>query len=258
MKGKGMPALNAVILAAGKGKRMKSDLAKVLHPVLGLPMVAYVIRAVREAGSRRIIVVVGHQRDRVREALADQEVEFAVQAEQLGTAHALAQTEEMLAGEHGDLLVLAGDTPLLTGRTLRRLVDRHHRTGAAATVLTATFEDPGGYGRIVRTPEGLLDAIVEDRDAAGSEKEIREINTGAYCFQTPLIFEILQHVDTANRQSEYYLTDAIALLRSRGMVVGAVMAEDWQEMLGINSAAQLAKVEQMMIRRVRPKNEKKG
>jgi len=253
-----MPALNAVILAAGKGKRMKSDLAKVLHPVHGLPMVVYVIRAVRRAGSERIILVIGHQRDRVRAALEDQEVEFAVQAEQLGTAHALAQTEEMLAGEHGDLLVLAGDTPLLTGRTLRLLVDRHRRTGAAATVLTAVLEDPAGYGRIVRTPDGLLDAIVEDRDASRSEKGIREINTGAYCFQTPLVFEVLKEIDTGNTQEEYYLTDAIAVLRSRGMDVGAMVAEDWREMLGINSADQLAEAEAIMSRSVPSENEKKG
>ena len=253
-----MTALNAVILAAGKGKRMKSDLAKVLHPVLGLPMVAYVIRAVREAGSGRIILVVGHQQDRVRAALNGQKVEFVVQAEQLGTAHALAQAEEALAGEQGDLLVLAGDTPLLTGRTLRHLVDRHRRAGAAATVLTAVLEDPGGYGRIVRTPEGLLDAIVEDRDAVGSVREIREINTGAYCFQTPLVFEILRYIDTANRQKEYYLTDAITVLRSRGMDVGAVVAENWREMLGVNSAAQLAEVERIMSRADRSENEKKG
>jgi len=253
-----MPGLNAVILAAGKGKRMKSDLAKVLHPVLGQPMVVYVIRAVREAGSERVVVVIGHQRERVMSALQDQGVEFAVQSEQLGTAHALAQAEEILAGEHGELLVLAGDTPLLTGRTLQRLVDRHRRTGAAATVLTAVLEDPAGYGRIVRTPEGLLDAIVEDRDATGPQKEIREINTGAYCFRIPLVFEVLKKIDTANTQQEYYLPDAIAVLRSRGMDVGAMAAEDWREMLGINSAAQLAEAERIMSRGKRPENEKKG
>lgn len=253
-----MNVLNAVILAAGKGKRMKSDLAKVLHTVQGLPMVVYVIRAVRQAGSRRIVVVIGHQRDRVKAALEDRGVEFAVQAEQLGTAHALAQTEEMLAGEHGDLLVLAGDTPLLTGRTLRQLVDRHRSTGAAATVLTAELDDPAGYGRIIRTPEGSLDAIVEERDAAGPEKEVREINTGAYCFRSPLIFEVLKHIDTTNRQKEYYLTDAIAVLRSRKMVVGAMKAENWREMLGINSAAQLAEAETIMSRRMGPESEKKG
>jgi bifunctional UDP-N-acetylglucosamine pyrophosphorylase/glucosamine-1-phosphate N-acetyltransferase len=237
---------------------MKSNLAKVLHPVLGRPMVVYVIRAVREAGSGRIVVVIGHQRDRVMSALQDQGVEFAVQSEQLGTAHALAQAEEILAGEHGELLVLAGDTPLLTGRTLQRLVDRHRRSGAAATVLTAVLEDPSGYGRIVRTPEGLLDDIVEDRDAAGPQKEIREINTGAYCFQTPLVFEVLREIDTANTQQEYYLTDAIAVLRSRGMDVGAMVAEDWREMLGVNSAAQLAEAEEIMSRGKPSENEKKG
>jgi len=258
MKGRTVAALNAVILAAGKGKRMKSDLAKVLHPVLGLPMVVYVIRAVRQAGCERIVVVIGHQRDRVRTALADQGVEFVVQDEQLGTAHALTQAEETFSGEHGDLLVLAGDTPLLTGRTLQRMVDRHRRTGAAATVLTAVLEDPAGYGRIIRTPEGLLDAIVEDRDAAGPQKEICEINTGAYCFEAPLVFEVLQEIGTGNTQKEFYLTDAIALLRSRGMIVGAMVAENWREMLGINSAAQLAEAEMIMSRQIQSEDEKKG
>jgi len=253
-----MSTLNAVILAAGKGKRMKSDLAKVLHPVRGLPMAAYVIQAVRDAGCERIVVVVGHQRRQVIAALSGPGVEFVVQAEQLGTAHALAQAEGALAGDQGDLLVLAGDTPLLTGRTLRQLVNVHRRTAAVATVLTAVLEHPDGYGRIVRTPDGLLDAIVEDRDAGGTLRGIREINTGAYCFASPLIFEIIRHIDTTNRQKEYYLTDAIALFRAREMAVGALVAEDWREMLGINSAAQLAEVENIMSRRTVLENKKKG
>jgi bifunctional UDP-N-acetylglucosamine pyrophosphorylase/glucosamine-1-phosphate N-acetyltransferase len=253
-----MSVLNAVILAAGKGKRMKSDLAKVLHPVRGRPMATYVIQAVRDAGSERIVLVVGHQRERVMAALRGWEVEFVVQAEQLGTAHALAQAEKALSNDLGDLLVVAGDTPLLTGRTLRRLVETHRRAAAVATVLTAMLEHPDGYGRIVRTPDGLLDAIVEEEDATGRVKEIREINTGAYCFRTPLIFEIIRHIDTANRQREYYLTDAIALFRARGMIVGAMVAEDWREMLGINSMTQLAEVESIMSGRATSENEKKG
>jgi bifunctional UDP-N-acetylglucosamine pyrophosphorylase/glucosamine-1-phosphate N-acetyltransferase len=253
-----MSALNAVILAAGKGKRMKSDLAKVLHPVRGRPMVAYVVQAVRNAGGQRIIVVVGHQRHRVITALDGLGVEFVVQARQLGTAHALAQAERPLSHYQGELLVLAGDTPLLTGRTLRRLVNRHRHTGAAATVLTAMLEDPDGYGRIVRTPDGLLDAIIEDQDATESQKEIREINTAAYCFQAPLIFEVIQRIDTTNRQKEFYLTDAVALLRKQGMIVGALVVEDWREMLGINSVQQLAEVEKIMSQRAASENEKKG
>jgi len=253
-----MSTLHAVILAAGKGKRMKSDLAKVLHPVRGLPMAAYVIQAVRDAGCERIVVVVGHQRRQVVEALSGPGVEFVIQAEQLGTAHALAQAEQALAGDQGDLLVLAGDTPLLTGRTLRQLVDVHRGAAAVATVLTAVLEHPDGYGRIVRTPDGLLDAIVEDRDADGPLREIREINTGAYCFKSPLIFEIIRLIDTTNRQKEYYLPDAITLFRAREMVVGAMVAEDWREMLGINSAAQRIEAEKIMSRRAESENKKKG
>jgi bifunctional UDP-N-acetylglucosamine pyrophosphorylase/glucosamine-1-phosphate N-acetyltransferase len=248
----------AVILAAGKGKRMKSDLAKVLHPVAGLPMVVYVIRAAREAGAARIILVVGHQREKVIAALEAEGVDFVVQKEQLGTAHALVQAKETLAGYCGDLLVLAGDTPLLTGRTLTQVLDAQRLMSAKGTVLTALLDDPGGYGRIVRTPYGMLQAIVEEKDATAEQKKIREINTGAYCFRAPLIFDILDRIGTENRQGEYYLTDAIAILRSQGMPVAAVAADDWREVLGVNSSAQLAGAEGIMLRRSGLKTEKKG
>jgi bifunctional UDP-N-acetylglucosamine pyrophosphorylase/glucosamine-1-phosphate N-acetyltransferase len=248
----------AVILAAGKGKRMKSDLAKVLHPVDGFPMVVYVIRAARKAGADRIILVVGHQREKVIAALEAEGVDFAVQEEQLGTAHALAQAHQTLSGYSGDLLVLAGDTPLLTGRILKQVLDVQHLTGASGSVLTARLDDPGGYGRIVRTPDGMLQAIVEEKDATAAQKKINEVNTGAYCFRAPLIFNILDRIGTENLQGEYYLTDAIAILRSRGMPVAAVAADDWREVLGVNSAEQLAEAEELMRRRAGLKTEKKG
>jgi bifunctional UDP-N-acetylglucosamine pyrophosphorylase/glucosamine-1-phosphate N-acetyltransferase len=248
----------AVILAAGQGKRMKSDLAKVLHLIQGLPLITYVIRAARDAGCQRVIVVVGHQREQVIKTLQHEAVEFAVQDQQQGTAHALAQAREALSDYRGDLLVLAGDTPLLTGQTLRRVLDTHRLSGAQATVLTAELDDPGGYGRILRTPDGLLDSIVEEKDAGPVEMGIREINTGAYCFRAPLIFDVIGQIDRENRQGEFYLTDAIAILRARGMSVAALMARDWREVLGVNSTGQLAEAERIMVSRQAPKTEKKG
>jgi len=249
-----MHDLAAVILAAGQGTRMKSDLAKVLHPVQGTPMVMYVIRAVRQAGSRRIILVVGHQRERVMETLGGEQVEFAVQDEQLGTAHALMQTRAVLAGYHGDLLVLAGDTPLLLGETVSGLLCGHRAAGAAATVLTAVLEDPGGYGRILRTPENMLDAIIEEKDATPEQRAVQEFNTGAYCFQSPLIFEVLDQIGRDNRQGEFYLTDAISILRARGEIVAAVVADDEREVLGVNSVEQLSQAEAILARRQGSKN----
>jgi bifunctional UDP-N-acetylglucosamine pyrophosphorylase/glucosamine-1-phosphate N-acetyltransferase len=244
-----MSAPVAVILAAGEGKRMKSNLAKVLHEVCDRPMVSYVIQAVHQAGCERVILIVGHQRERVGRALRGEGVEFVVQREQLGTAHALMQARQVLADHRGDLLVLAGDTPMLTGETVSHLLDQHRSTRAAATVLTAVVEDPTGYGRILRTAENLLDAIVEDGDATPEQRIIAEINTGAYCFQAPLIFDILDQIDGNNRQGEFYLTDVIALLRLRGLSVAAVVAEDPTEAMGVNSVDQLCEAERLMAQR---------
>jgi bifunctional UDP-N-acetylglucosamine pyrophosphorylase/glucosamine-1-phosphate N-acetyltransferase len=249
-----MADLATVILAAGQGKRMKSNLAKVLHPLRGRPMVAYVIQAARKAGSDRIILVVGYQRESVVQALEGEGVEYATQLEQLGTAHALWQTQEALSDFRGQLLVLCGDTPLLTGETVSRLLDRHRTSGAVATVLTAVLEKPTGYGRILHTSEQMLDAIVEESDATEEQRTIREINTGAYCFQAPLIFSVLDQIGQDNRQGEFYLTDAISILRSQGLPVAAFIADDPREALGVNSFDQLLEAEDIMNRRLGLKN----
>lgn len=224
---------------------MKSDRPKVLHPLLGRPLVWHVLRAVRAAGAQRIIVVVGHQADLVQAALADAGVEFVVQQPQLGTGHAVMQAEPLLRRQQGTVLVTYGDTPLLRPQTLRNLVEHHTREGAAATVLSAHLDNPTGYGRIVRDPKGAFRAIVEEKDAGPIERAIREINTGTYCFRVPDLLEALAQLRPDNAQSEYYLTDTLGILARERLVLAAPLAQgaEWQ---GINSRAELARAETVL------------
>jgi bifunctional UDP-N-acetylglucosamine pyrophosphorylase/glucosamine-1-phosphate N-acetyltransferase len=217
-------------------------------------MVTYVIQAARCVNPDRIILVVGHQRERVMEVLRGEGVEFAIQEEQLGTAHALMQTSSTLVNFHGEVLVLSGDTPLLTGQTISQLLERHRTSHAAATVLTAILDAPFGYGRILRSAEDMLDAIVEEKDATPQQRAVKEVNTGTYCFQAPLIFSILEQIGKDNRQGEFYLTDAITILRSGGLPVATAMAEDSREVLGVNSMEQLLEVEGIVASRQTSKN----
>jgi bifunctional UDP-N-acetylglucosamine pyrophosphorylase/glucosamine-1-phosphate N-acetyltransferase len=241
----------AIVLAAGMGKRMRSDMAKVLHPVRGRPMLDHVLDAVRGAGVGRIVVVIGHQAERVRAAMAGRGVEFALQAEQLGTGHAVRQAEPLLGQAGGTVFVLCGDTPLLTSGTLRDLYETHRSTGAAATVLTAELEDPSGYGRVVRGPDGAVLRIVEHKDADPVERRGREINSGLFAFETAELFAALAEVRADNRQGEFYLTDTLEILRRRGRRVSAQRCRDPREVLGVNTVEQLAEVEEIMQERLR-------
>jgi bifunctional UDP-N-acetylglucosamine pyrophosphorylase/glucosamine-1-phosphate N-acetyltransferase len=236
----------ALILAAGKGKRMKSDLPKVLHKLNDRYLVEYVIDAARGAGIGRQILVIGHQAELVRKALSGCGVEFALQAEQLGTGHAVMIAEPLLDGFSGDLVVLCGDMPLVKTETISRLVEERHRLGASAVVLTVILDDPGSYGRIVRDQKGLLKAIVEYRDADNMTREIKEVNTGAYCFAWEELRPILGKLSADNDQKEYYLTDTIAILVGQGKPVGALVAPDPHEGLGINSVGELEMVEKLI------------
>jgi bifunctional UDP-N-acetylglucosamine pyrophosphorylase / glucosamine-1-phosphate N-acetyltransferase len=236
----------ALILAAGKGKRMKSDIAKVLHKLNGRYIVEYVIDAAREAGLGRQILVIGHQAEMVKKALSGYGVEFALQAEQLGTGHAVMMAEPLLDDLAGDLVVLCGDMPLVKPSTIKRLVDERHRLGAAAVVLTAVLDDPGSYGRIVRNDRGLLRAIVEYRDADNEVRSIKEVNTGAYCFDWKALKPILSRLSANNDQKEYYLTDTVSILVGQGKPVGAIIADDPMEGFGINSISELEMVEKLI------------
>ncbi len=239
----------AVILAAGKGVRMKSDLPKVLHRLGGKPMVEYVIETARQVGAERVILVVGHRWEQSQNSLKHLKVEFVLQREQLGTGHAVLQTKELLSDFEGDVLILCGDVPLLRADTLKMLLKEHREKKAAATVLTAIFEDPSGYGRIIRDPNGMVQKIVEEMDASTDEKKVREINTGTFCFDRTSLFSVLERVTNDNKQGEYYLTDTLKLLLDKQMPIGAVKALHSSETMGINSTEELQKAEVILLAR---------
>lgn len=236
----------ALILAAGKGKRMKSDLPKALHRLDGRYVVDYVIDSARKAGIEQQILVIGHRAEKVEEALKDRKVEFVLQEKQLGTGHAVMMAEPLLADFDGDLVILCGDMPLVRPETIKGLVTERHRLEAAATVLTVILEDPAHYGRIARDDDGLLKAIVEYRDADDNIRKIREVNTATYCFDWKELKPILSRLNNNNDQGEYYLTDSIAILVSNGRKVGALVAADPVEGFGINSADELLVVEKLI------------
>lgn len=238
-------APSAIILAAGKGTRMNSDLPKVLHPVGDRPMVQWVVDACREAGCRRIVVVIGYEGDRVREALAGERgVEFVEQREQRGTGHAMMMARPAFAdSERGDVLVVAGDMPLLRGSTLTSLLEQHRQAGAAASVATGELPDPAGYGRIVRDADGSFLGIVEHKDATAQQRAIREVNPSCYCFRSDRLFDLLDQLGTDNAQGEYYLTDVLKLAREAGDTVLAAKVAGADEVEGINDVSQLQRVD---------------
>lgn len=242
-------ALAAVILAAGQGTRMKSALPKVLHAVAGVPMLGHVAAAAQAAGAAPVVAVIGHGAERVRAAFAASSLDFALQAEQLGTGHALQCAAERLAGFRGDLLLLCGDVPLLQAETLSLLLAHHRGRQATVTVLTAELADPRGYGRIIRGPAGV-ERIVEEKDATPAERSVAEINTGIYVFAAPRVFQLLAGLSNDNAQGEYYLTDVIAAARSAGERVEALAAARAEEAMGINDRVQLARAEALMRARI--------
>ena len=252
-----MKSFATVILAAGKGTRMKSALPKVLHPLCGQPMIHYPVRLARQLGSKATVLVVGHGSAAVETALATDGVRFVTQAEQLGTGHALLCAHGDLVDFHGTILLLCGDVPLLRPETIKQLLDHHHRQQASVTVLTATLENPYGYGRVVREGDEVV-AIVEEKDATPEIRSIREINTGIYCFDAPFVFTALQEVGCDNAQGEYYLTDVLALARRGGGKVGALAAVDGSETMGINDRVQLAEADGLMRLRINREHQRAG
>jgi bifunctional UDP-N-acetylglucosamine pyrophosphorylase / glucosamine-1-phosphate N-acetyltransferase len=247
----GLSGLHVVVLAAGKGTRMKSSVAKVLHHALGIPLLEHVFRAVEPLRPESTVVVIGHQTEQIRSAFAGRpNLRFAIQEPQLGTGHALLQAEPLLAGKSGCLLLLSGDVPLLRTVTLEAVVERHRSREAAATVLTAPIDRPDGYGRIVRVA-GAITAIVEHRDASPAEREIKEINSGIYAFDLGSVFGALREIGSTNAQGEYYLPDLVRIYRGRGALVETVAVSDGdaREILGVNSRKELADVTRVLKER---------
>lgn len=235
-----------IIMAAGKGTRMKSDLAKVLHPLNGQPMIHYVIQLARDLGSHRVIAVIGHQKERVKETLKNERIEFAIQEPQLGTGHAVMQTENLLENYDGSVLVLSGDVPILTHDTMKKLIALHKEESAVATVLTTHMPDPTGYGRVIRNADGSVRKVVEHKDATEEEKKIREINSGIYMFQSQDLFHALKKINSNNAQNEYYLPDVLKVFIDEGKKVCAYITEDYREISGINTVEQLKEAEDIL------------
>ena len=248
--------LVAVILAAGKGTRMNSDLPKVMHPVMGRPMVHWVVDAARAAGASKVVLVIGHGADLVREYFAKQpdlagKVEFALQEKQLGTGHAVMMAQPNLekSAAGTDAFVLCGDGPLIRAETLATLLALHRREHASATLATSVIAEPKGYGRIVRDAAGKLAKIVEQKDASDAERAIREINPSYYCFRTDDLFRALSRVGNKNASGEYYITDVFELLRNDGRTVAAVDAVPPEDVLSVNDPVQLAEVDSILRKR---------
>ncbi|HXG92674.1 MAG TPA: bifunctional UDP-N-acetylglucosamine diphosphorylase/glucosamine-1-phosphate N-acetyltransferase GlmU [Blastocatellia bacterium] len=249
---------DVMILAAGLGTRMKSKRAKVLHEIMGLPLIAHVVRAALELAPGAIFTVVGHQAEEVERAVRDAaarlaergaarpELRFALQAEQRGTGHAVMTARDELESRFGSLIIIAGDGPMIKGETLRRLSEAHASESNDATVLTVEMEDPTGYGRIIRDGEGRFVRMVEEKDATPDERAIREVGVSIYCFDIPALLSALDHLTTDNAQGEYYLTDVPKVLAEQGKQVGLLRHSDAEEVLGVNTRVELAELERKL------------
>ncbi len=241
-----------VILAAGLGTRMKSGLAKALHPLAGRPMIQHILSTAAEIDPEKIVLVLGHQADRVRKACEGYKTEFVLQSEQLGTGHAVRQARDAIAAAVGPVMILCADTPLLRSGTLTALIDLHVRSRAAVTLITAMVENPFGYGRAVRGKSGVV-RVVEEKDATAPQKKIREINAGIYCFEKKFLLSSLERLGKNNAQGEYYLPDTIELARKNRLVVSALLCGDPDEVMGVNSRYDLSRAEKIIGSRINQK-----
>jgi bifunctional UDP-N-acetylglucosamine pyrophosphorylase/glucosamine-1-phosphate N-acetyltransferase len=247
----------AVILAAGQGTRMKSKLYKVLHPVCGKPMVQHVVDQIKKLHIEEMVTVIGHGAEKVQAQLGNESL-YALQESQLGTAHAVMQASGILEGKEGVTIVVCGDTPLIKAETMESLFNHHEQLKAKATILTARIDDPTGYGRIIRNEDGLVEKIVEHKDATEEERKINEINTGTYCFDNASLFAALKKVSNDNVQGEYYLPDVIEILKNQGEVVTAFQTNDLEETLGVNDRVALAEAERIMRKRINETHMRNG
>ncbi len=239
----------SIILAAGEGTRMKSKKPKVLHRICGYPIIEYVVRAASEVSDDLPVVVVGHRAEEVKQYLGER-VRYAHQPQLLGTGHAVMMAKPVLKDATGYVVILAGDAPLIRGCTLERMVQHAMQGGYGAVVLSAVVDDPAGYGRIIRDDDGDLERIVEHRDATEEQRRIKEVNSSIYCFDVQFLFSTLDKLDNRNSQGEYYLPDAIEIMKRQGAKVGVLVAQDADEVLGINTRIQLAEADRKMRLRI--------
>lgn len=239
----------AIVLAAGKGQRMKSKLYKVLHPVCGKSMIGHVLDALKNINCERTVVIVGHGAEAVKQSLGNR-AEYVLQAEQLGTGHAVKQAKALFDGEEGTILVICGDTPLVIPETLKQLIELHNRTRASATILTAKRDESTGYGRVIRAGDNSVLKIVEHKDCTPEEQRVKEINTGIYCFDNIKLFTALEQIKNNNAQQEYYLTDVISIMREQGDTVQAYCTQNNSEAIGVNDRSMLSKAERLMKERI--------
>ncbi len=235
-----------LILAAGQGTRMKSDLAKVLHPLCGKPLVEHVVRSAQKAGITKTIVVVGHQAETVKASLSGLGVEFVMQQPQKGTGHAVMQALPIIENFTGELLVLYGDVPLIRPETIKILLKKHHDEENACTMLTTIIEQPASYGRIIRDQNGAVAKIVEAKDASSEELAVKEINPAIYAFDNQKLVKALDELTPNNKQGEYYLTDVIGIFKQQGKKIAAQIVENSREVLGINTPEELAECEKYL------------
>lgn len=247
----------AIVMAAGKGTRMKSKKSKLVQKIYGKEIVKRAVENAQKAGIQDIVAVVGYMKEEVMEVLGN-DIKYAFQEEMLGTGHAVLQAKEYLKGKKGKVLVLNGDVPLLRPETLNKLLDKSIENKECATLLTAIYDNPKGYGRIVRDEGGNVSAIVEEKDTTDEQKEIKEINAGIYCFDIEALLEALEEIKPNNAQSEYYLTDVIEIMNNKGLKTGAVIVEDNTEILGINDRIQLEMLTKVLQMRINTEHMKKG
>ncbi len=231
--------LATIIMAAGKGTRMKSDLPKVLHIVDNKPMLIHVIGLAKNIKSERIVNILGHKKDLVIEAIASENVEYVIQEPQLGTGHAVQQTYPLLKDFDGDVLVLSGDVPLLRKSTIQKMLKIHREANNGATVLTAIFEDPYGYGRVIRNNTNTLDYIIEEKDCTDELRKIKEINAGIYIFKSKELFPALNKIKNDNKQNEYYLPDALKYIANAQQSIALHITNEPIEISGVNTVEQL-------------------
>ncbi|MEK8130817.1 bifunctional UDP-N-acetylglucosamine diphosphorylase/glucosamine-1-phosphate N-acetyltransferase GlmU [Paenibacillus filicis] len=247
----------AIVLAAGKGTRMKSKQYKVLHTVCGKPMVQHVLDSLKGIVGGQIVVIVGHGAEQVKEQLGSS-VQYALQEKQLGTAHAVLMSQDLLQHQTGATIIVSGDTPLIRSETLEQLMEQHEKSQAAAVVLTAVLDDPTGYGRIIRTPDGFVERIVEHKDATETERAVSEVSTGIFCFDNQALFQALRQVKNDNAQGEYYLPDVIEIMRKAGRSISAFPTPAVEDGMGVNDRVQLAAVEKLLRARINEKHMRNG